>query len=253
MGFNEEVVVRAIAASAIPVICAVGHETDTTLADFAADLRAPTPTAAAEMAVPVRDELLNQIAELALRKRRCALRPVSLGRERLEARAQRLPRPEALLQAKAQRLDDLSERLRRGLGDRSARARTELHAVSRHLSLPVLRHRTALAAQTLARSGFGAPLLARRIGDARARFAPLDRLIPQLDPRAPLSRGFALVLGSDGHVVAGREAAAALPVMTLEFHDGRIEVGPLDGAPPDRTKPRSQAKPKSARQEDLFR
>ncbi|MDE2301477.1 MAG: exodeoxyribonuclease VII large subunit, partial [Sphingomonadales bacterium] len=97
--FNEEAVVRAIAASTIPVISAVGHETDTTLADFAADRRAPTPTAAAEMAVPVRAELLAQLAELGLRKRRAVLRPLELGRERLEARARRLPRPEALLAA----------------------------------------------------------------------------------------------------------------------------------------------------------
>src|SRR6185369_5281036 len=118
--FNEEVVVRAIADCAIPVISAVGHETDTTLADFAADLRAPTPTAAAEIAVPVREELAAQIAELAFRKRRCALRPVQLGRERLEARVQRLPRPETIIAQRVQKLDELGERLRRGLADRIA-------------------------------------------------------------------------------------------------------------------------------------
>src|SRR5262249_24228283 len=101
--FNEEIVVRAIAESAIPIISAVGHETDTTLADFAPDLRARPPTAAAEIAVPVREELRAQIMELALRKRRCVVRPLSLGRERLEARVQRLPRPEALLSPYSQR------------------------------------------------------------------------------------------------------------------------------------------------------
>ena len=111
--FNEEAVVRAIAASTIPVISAVGHETDTTLADFAADLRAPTPTAAAELAVPVHAELANQIAELALRQRRGQQRTLSLARERLTARAERLPQPQALFAQRAQRLDDLAERLRR--------------------------------------------------------------------------------------------------------------------------------------------
>ena len=96
-GFNEEVVVRAIADCTIPVISAVGHETDTTLADFAADWRAPTPTAAAERAVPVREELLGQLGELGLRQRRAVVRPLTLGKERLAARAERLPRPEALL------------------------------------------------------------------------------------------------------------------------------------------------------------
>jgi exodeoxyribonuclease VII large subunit len=250
-GFNEEIVVRAIAASTIPVISAVGHETDTTLADFAADLRAPTPTAAAELAVPVREELANQIAELALRKRRCALRPVALGRERLAARAQRLPRPEALLAARTQKLDELSERLRRGLSDRAGRARTELHEVSRHLSLPVLRHRIAIGAQGLARSGFAPVLLTRRMNGARAQFAPVDRLLPQLDPRAPLSRGFALVLGPDGHVVSGRTAAAGLPAMTLEFHDGALDVAPIETVRAEKPKPRVAAKPAAA-QDDLF-
>ncbi|HSG56132.1 MAG TPA: exodeoxyribonuclease VII large subunit, partial [Paracoccaceae bacterium] len=133
-GFNEEVVVRAIADCTIPIISAVGHETDTTLADYAADARAPTPTAAAEMAVPVRAELLAAVEDLALRQKRAAPRPIALGRERLEARVQRLPRPEALLQPQAQRLDDLAERLRRGLSDRAAQARALLMADKARLS-----------------------------------------------------------------------------------------------------------------------
>jgi len=99
--FNEETVVRAIAECTIPIVSAVGHETDTTLADYAADRRAPTPTAAAEMAVPVRMELAALLGELAGRKKRAILRPVALGRERLEARARHLPRPEALLAPQA--------------------------------------------------------------------------------------------------------------------------------------------------------
>ena len=109
--FNEEVVVRAIADCPIPTISAVGHETDTTLADYAADRRAPTPTAAAEMAVPVRAELAAALADFEARKKRAILRPVQLGRERLQARADRLPKREALLEPHAQRLDDLAESL----------------------------------------------------------------------------------------------------------------------------------------------
>ncbi|MHB9881012.1 exodeoxyribonuclease VII large subunit [Pacificimonas sp. ICDLI1SI03] len=109
--FNEEAVVRAIAASAVPVISAVGHETDTTLSDFAADLRAPTPTAAAERAVPVRADLRAGLAELAARLE-AGLRTAGRTRaERLAMLSARLPRPEALLAARQQRFDDLSARL----------------------------------------------------------------------------------------------------------------------------------------------
>lgn len=187
--FNEEVVVRAIAESTIPVISAVGHETDTTLADYAADLRAPTPTAAAEIAVPVREELLAQLAELGLRKRRCALRPVSLGRERLEARVQRLPRPEALVAAQAQRLDDLGERLRRGLEGRAAAAQQRLQHSAGQLSLPLLRQRTAQCGERVANQEArlrAALRQARQLGQSR-----LERSAAGLRPQSLRARAVA--------------------------------------------------------------
>jgi len=245
--FNEEIVVRAIAASTIPVISAVGHETDTSLADFAADVRAPTPTAAAEMAVPVREDLRLQIADLAARKRRCALRPVALGRERLEARAQRLPRPEALLAASAQRLDDLSERLRRGLRDRAGIERERLNELARHLSLPLLRNQAASAAQRLERCGLTPALAERRLARARDSFAPLDRLLPQLHPDKPLERGFARVTDRDGQTLTSREQAERAKALTLRFRDGALPVH-TEGAPA--RKPRPAAAPPG--QGDLF-
>ena len=239
--FNEEVVVRAIAASAIPVISAVGHETDTTLADFAADLRAPTPTAAAEIAVPVREDLYAQLADLAVRKRKCALRPVSLGRERLEARAQRLPKPEAILAAKAQQLDDLAERLRRGLGERIVAARIALRSDAAQLSAGLLRERVRRAADRLAAARLRPEPVLRHIAEARRRVEQLERLRLQLDPKAPLQRGYVLVTGPDGHLIRGRAAAAASPALTLEFHDGKLEVAAI-GSRPARS-PSSQKPP----------
>lgn len=114
-GFNDEAVVRAVAASQIPVISAVGHETDTTLVDLAADRRAPTPTAAAEMAVPVRLDLVAALDGIEARRRSAALRLLGLRGQRLRDLGRLLPRPEALLSERTQRVDGLGSRLPRAL------------------------------------------------------------------------------------------------------------------------------------------
>jgi len=266
--FNEEIVVRAVAESTIPVISAVGHDTDTTLCDYAADRRAPTPTAAAEMAVPVRSEIASQIDELALRMRRCALRPVTLGRERLEARVQRLPKPDAILAGKAQKLDELSERLRRGLRDEAAAKREALNHVAGKLSLPLLRHRVQSCAKDLERAGLTPRLLTQRLAHARQGFAPSDRVLPQLDPRLPLQRGYALVKSAAGTALTSREAAQREGNLVIEFRDGELAVVAGEGAappapptspaapPPPRKAPPRKAPPRPApvtpRQDDLF-
>ena len=251
--FNEEPVVRAVAESTIPVISAVGHETDTTLSDYAADRRAPTPTAAAEMAVPVRMELQAQIDELALRKRRCALRPVALGRERLEARVLRLPRPEALLAVQAQKLDDLTERLRRGLKDRAQLGREQLQRSASRLSLPLLRTRIERGQERLARTGLNPALLTRRWSASRDGLAPVARVLPQLDPRAPLKRGYVLVTGPQGQVIKTRADAAEQTRLELEFADGKLAAFP-EGAdiPPTTRRAPARPKPPLAGQGDLF-
>lgn len=215
--FNEEAVVRAVADCSIPVISAVGHETDTTLCDFAADRRAPTPTAAAEMAVPVRSDLVNQIGELTLRKRRAVLRPLQLGRERLAARAERLPVPQALLSPQAQKLDELSERFRRALGDRTMLARGELQRVSGRLSLP---------------------LLAARVQTARGRLDGLARLFVSLDPDKVLARGYVRVTDPSGRTLTTRAAASGAASLNLHFQDGELAVS--TGPAPMRAAPRSK-------------
>src|SRR5690606_30453427 len=110
-GFNEEEVVRVAAASGIPLISAVGHETDTTLIDFASDRRAPTPTAAAEIAVPVRSELQSQVLDFERRLLGSSVRQLAERRNQVEGLARGLPDPQRLLQEKTQSLDDRSERL----------------------------------------------------------------------------------------------------------------------------------------------
>ncbi|HEV7276932.1 MAG TPA: exodeoxyribonuclease VII large subunit [Devosiaceae bacterium] len=124
-GFNEEIVVRAVAASTIPVISAVGHETDTTLIDHVADLRAPTPTAAAEAAVPVRSELIAYVDDQGHRMRNCVRRTLANDRDRLRAATAGLPRPLDLLATARQRVDLASAHLAsglRGLGHQKALA-----------------------------------------------------------------------------------------------------------------------------------
>src|SRR5690606_8347950 len=113
--FNEEIVVRAAAASAIPLISAVGHETDTTLIDFASDMRAPTPTAAAELAVPVRGELLVRIDECGARVRRCAVRLLDGWIKDVRNLGRGLIEPQRIVEEAAQKLDDRVERAGRAM------------------------------------------------------------------------------------------------------------------------------------------
>ncbi len=222
--FNEEVVVRAVAESPIPTISAVGHETDTTLCDFAADRRAPTPTAAAEIAVPVRVELANYLDDLGLRQRKTALRPVTLGRERLEARAQRLPKPEQLLQPQAQKLDDLSERLRRGLVDRAARGRERLSAL--RLSSTMLERNLRDARQRLAGVRLAPSLVQRPLAERQQKLAALARIAEQLHPDKPLARGYAMVMDAAGKPVTAKASAAVKPSLVIRFRDGELDVVP---------------------------
>ena len=238
--FNEEVVVRAIAESPIPVISAVGHETDTTLADFAADLRAPTPTAAAELAVPVRADLANSLAELALRARKAVARPLQLGRERLETRAQRLPQPAALLALPAQQLDEAGEKLRRGLGDRIVLARHKLAESAGKLSAPLLLSRRDRAAERLAALRLSPALVERGIAAAGERLSGTVRVMASLNPDNVLKRGYARVTGASGRTLTTAEVARGEAALGLHFADGIVSVVPVsDSAPP----PRPAAKP----------
>ncbi len=243
--FNEEIVVRAVADCPIPVISAVGHETDTTLIDFAADRRAPTPTAAAEMAVPVREELAAQIGELALRQRRAAVRPLQLGRERLAARADRLPRAETLLSPYAQRLDDLGERLRRGLRDAAVAARQALQADRARLSAPLLAARLERAQGRLEAVRFGPLLVTQRIASGQDRLAGLARLARSLNPDQVLERGYVRVTAPDGRTLTTMVQAQGEPVLTLHFRDGLLGVVPGETAP-SRAAPRPKPAPRSA-------
>lgn len=228
MPFNEEVVVRAAAASAIPLIAAVGHETDTTLIDHAAALRAPTPTAAAELAVPVRAELADQLATLALRAGRAERRGRALARERTAALAARLPRASALLGLPRQRLDDAGGRLGTALtaGLRAQRARADALGARlgpRLLAARLAAERARLATPRVTPSG---ALLAARLAQARARLDAAFRMAASLSPDAVLARGYVLVTDGAGRLLPTAAQAAGEQTMTLRFADGTLAVRP---------------------------
>jgi exodeoxyribonuclease VII large subunit len=158
-GFNDEAIVRAVAASDIPVISAVGHETDWTLIDLAADIRAPTPTGAAEMAVPVRAELEATLAGLGARLRACTSRNIDRQRQALRAAARALPSPDQLFALPRRRFDELAARLDRAAVSGAERKRARLSAI--RLSPATLQRSIAEARRHLARAAAQLPNAAK--------------------------------------------------------------------------------------------
>ncbi|HWH17098.1 MAG TPA: exodeoxyribonuclease VII large subunit [Allosphingosinicella sp.] len=220
--FNEEEVVRAVADCSIPIISAVGHETDTSLCDFAADVRAPTPTAAAEIAVPVRSELVALLRELGSRAERCAHRYVERASEKLQNALRLFPAREELLAPQRQKLDDLTERLPRALGSRLSHARAEL----------------GQAAGALRPS-----LLAAAHRRAQDRLDSIWRLAQAVHPNRPLERGYARVEDRQGRTLVSAAAAREAARLRLVFADGKIDASTAEGL--ERPRRGTYAAPKS--------
>jgi exodeoxyribonuclease VII large subunit len=225
--FNEEITVRAAADSKIPLISAVGHETDTTLIDFAADRRAPTPTAAAEMAVPVREELWLGVKQLDARLTEAVQRAVSQRADRLEGLARGLPRPVQLLETALQRLDDWSERLHGALPALLARKEQQLGMLAAGLHPQALWAELKAFHERLQESALRIHASMLRLIDARLdRLNNVSALLESLNYKRVLERGFALVRDDKGHVVTSAGKAKSSTSLSLTFSDGEIKVKP---------------------------
>jgi len=211
--FNDEGLVRAIAACPLPVVCGVGHETDVTLAELAADLRAPTPTAAAELATPRRDEALARLQALADRLQRAVQRRLDQQAQRLDRLALQIGRPARLLAQQGARLDALDQRRRRALERALQGHRQRLDELARRLP-QALRARWQQHDERLARLG-----LRLQAGD----------------PRQVLARGYAWLTDTGGRPVTRAAGLAAGAHLQAQWVDGRaevavcaVELGPAD-------------------------
>jgi exodeoxyribonuclease VII large subunit len=221
--FNDEAVARALRASALPVVVGVGHESDFTIADFAADLRAPTPTAAAELVAPEGAALLARIDEAEERLRRCAQRHLERGQQRLDYALRVLTSPRAPLRGLEARLAQLGLRLASAARHRVARA----HAVfgARLPGLSRQRPQVSAARSELQR------LTARLQAQPRARLLRLQQRVEQqqqalahLDPGAVLQRGYAIVLSAHGRAVLDAATVQPGELLGLQLARGRVQA-----------------------------
>lgn len=284
--FNDEGLARTVAEGTIPLISAVGHETDTTLIDFVSDRRAPTPTAAAEMATPVLAELRALISDFDRRLNRSGARLIEDRRTRLVSAARGLPRPDDILALAQQRFDIASGRLDAALHRNTTVHAQDLLKVTARLTPDVLTRQRSIKAERLGDLGKRLDLAARRApdrvaqharlpalwqrlnaaGDRRLqrdvdRLAGLEKLRQSLNPERPLELGFALVRKGDGTLARSAADLVSGERVNLKFKSGDRDAV-IDGeggfvpppAPAAAPAPKPRPKPASppAGQGDLF-
>jgi exodeoxyribonuclease VII large subunit len=224
-GFNEESVVRAAFESEIPLISAVGHETDTTLIDLASDLRAPTPTAAAEYAVPVRADLMGWLSSMEERRVRSLTSNLEIKRQRLKDLSRGLPTPADLVAMAAQRLDAVSDRLPRALSAVSNNKRTLLLQTSAGLRGRLLQNK--LIDRTKEMNRFVKSIEANIrliIQRNQSSLDGLERIRQTLGYEATLRRGYTVVRNKDGKLITRLKEANVNKELEIEFYDGKTSL-----------------------------
>jgi exodeoxyribonuclease VII large subunit len=232
--FNEEIVVRAAAESRIPLIAAVGHETDWTLIDLVADARAPTPTKAAEWAVPKYSELIDTLDKLLSRRRQAIRRALEGVRTHLKAAARGLPKLEDLIALPRQRFDAAEKRLTRALlANARAHATRLARTAGRLTPAPLIQKFSRLGERLQAIERRAGQALLNRVAVRRRVLDGKSALLNSLGYQSVLSRGFALVRDDAGLMVRQARSVAPGSALSVEFSDGRIGVIAGGGAPPD--------------------
>ncbi len=232
--FNDEGVARAVATSRVPVVSGVGHETDFTIVDFVADVRAPTPTAAAELASPDASALAVRLAQRTTALRRASERLLDVRGQRLDEAARRLRSPEQRLASARERLQSLERRLQRAAAD--ALAATVRTVAALHLRLRSARPDPA---RSTARADALRDRLRRsagqRVRDAATILLGARQRLSLLDPRGILERGYAIVTDGDGRVVVDASRLRPHERLTIDVALGRAQVAVVASPPTDET------------------
>jgi exodeoxyribonuclease VII large subunit len=235
--FNEEEVIRAVSRSSIPLISAVGHETDTTLIDYVSDFRSPTPTAAAEKAVPVRDDLVYTVRDFDTRLEKAIRRQLNELKERVEGLGRGLPKPSELLALSIQRFDELSDRLPRSLMVGIERQKMRLDAISR-----MLRPETIIADVKRSKDQLDGlndrmnRAIENHITKKRSLYESPSRLLESLSYHKVLERGFAVIRDGNGSTVSEGQKIGKGEALGIEFRDGVVDVMTMGGKPKQKNK-----------------